>query len=352
LQSKNINIYKNQKNEFPYMRNTPDDKINIPALLKNFGSLNMLSENLEKLLSEKYQKTQKQKRYYCASMRNHYDVLKSTKTVEYHKPVVNKKTDYQFTANHAHKKTIHTKTAGTESSVLSHIYNDCSPIACSPYNVKQPVYEAKNIINMWVPNPIDYDSAMILKKNLGLFLRLSPTERANYMECVTDIRYITPDDCINNACDNELTGHRGLFAKHDLPAFCIIGVYSGVFLKDESDFKTLCKTFNPRDISDYLFRVSEEHEWPKISAYQTGNRLTLANAATNYKNGLDAGLDQVFIRRNLITTYAKSLECPFTDIKNNPECPDMVFLITCRPVRAGEQLLYDYGPVYWLNNDK
>ena len=244
------------------------------------------------------------------------------------------------------------KQPGKEKSVEEHIYDDLCPIFRDPLDVSKSLYEPKNIEHMWVPYDIPLEAAMRLKKNLNNIVKLSSKERAEYMQMITEVRPVEEKDTDHNACDTALIGHKGLFTKSFLPAFTVIGVYSGAFLRNDIDFAALSEDYDPADMSDYLFRVAEDYKWPKISAFKLGNRLTIANAATNYENGLEEGMNDVEHRRTIIPVYGKSAECPFPEIHSKTECPDVLFLVTCRDMKPQSQCLYDYGPIYWANNDK
>ena len=244
------------------------------------------------------------------------------------------------------------KIAGKETSVLTHQFDDMGILLRDPLDINKARYIPQNIKNIWIPYPVPPEEGMALKQRLDDFLKLSPEERRDYMEDISEIRFVTTQDCENSACDTALIGQRGLFAKKYLPANTILGIYAGVFLRNNIEFAALSQIFKPSDMSDYLFRTAEDYKWPKISAYGCGNRLTIANAASNYSGGLEIGLQEVAHRRTLTPVYAKTEECPFKEIQNKSECPDILFLVTSRDMKPQEQFLYDYGPVYWANNNK
>ncbi|MEM6603836.1 MAG: SET domain-containing protein-lysine N-methyltransferase [Pseudomonadota bacterium] len=298
-------------------------------------------------------------RYNRASFRNRIDLIQNYNPALQYWPIVKKSSNASFTGNidrHNLKviknTTDEAKQPGQEKSVLAHIYDDMVHIAQDPEDFDKPRFEPKTVRHMWVPFDIPYEKAMVLKENLGLLLSLSREERAAYMDRVTVVRDVADEDCENSACDKALIGHKGLFAREHIPAFTVIGAYSGIYLRNDIELSKVAQIYDPADMSDYMFRVAEDYKWPKISAFKRGNRLTIANAATNYEDGLMAGIDQAEARRTLIPVYAKTDECPFLEIQKKSECPDTLFLVVCRDMKPQQQLLYDYGPIYWANNDK
>jgi hypothetical protein len=235
---------------------------------------------------------------------------------------------------------------GKEESVKIHTFNDYLPMAISVKDFTE-LYVPKTIQYMWTGNNLDYDNAMTLKQNLNTYLSLSTVEQAIYMSSITDIRHVTEDDLKNDACDIELLGHRGVFAKKDIPEMSIIGVYTGIFIADAIDMMKLSEKMSLTHLQDYLFRIPLTDKFPKITGYQYGNRLSLINAASNYKSDDQTTFDQLCRRSNIMLVAAKSNECPIPKIANNENCPDVLFFIAGCHIPAGTQLLYDYGNVYW-----
>ncbi len=238
------------------------------------------------------------------------------------------------------------KCYGTEQSVRTHHYNDDLPMALSVHDFKS-LYVPQTIRYIWSNNHLEYNAAMTLKGDLQKFLQLTDAQRVAYMADITYIKNVTDSDINNDSCDKELLGHRGVFAKKDIPALSIIGIYTGIFIKDEADMITLMQKMPLEYFQDYLFRIPLENMYPKICGYQYGNRLSLINAASNYQNGDEKTFYEICKRANLMLITAKTDECPITHIADNQETPDMLFFIAGRNIPQGTQLLYDYGNVYW-----
>ena len=319
-----------------------------------------LDIDIRNMNQEVYQRLKLRSRLPVASYQSRCEILNNSRIRDnFGKPVVKKPKAASFKKNlkrHNYQviqnTTDITKQPGKEKSVTCHEYDDFAPIFRNPLDITQSLYEPHNIEHMWVPYDIPREAAMRLKKHLNYIVQLGIKERAAYMDQITEVRHVYEKDTENNACDTALIGHKGLFTKRFTPAFTVIGVYSGAFLRNDIDFAALSEHYDPADMSDYLFRIAEDYKWPKISAFKLGNRLTIANAATNYENGLEEGMNDVEHRRTIIPVYGKSGECPFPDIHNKTECPDVLFLVTCRDMPPQTQCLYDYGPIYWANNDK
>jgi hypothetical protein len=238
------------------------------------------------------------------------------------------------------------KCYGTEQSVRTHHYNDDLPMALSVHDFKA-LYLPKTVHYIWSNNDLEYNAAMTLKGDLQKFLQLTDTQRAAYMADITDIKNVTDSDINNDSCDAELLGHRGVFAKKDIPEMSIIGVYTGIFIKDKQDMITLMQKMPLEYFQDYLFRIPLHNTYPKICGYQYGNRLSLINAASNYQNGDEETFNEIYKRANLMLITVKTGECPIAKIADNDETPDMLFFIAGRNIPQGTQLLYDYGNVYW-----
>lgn len=235
---------------------------------------------------------------------------------------------------------------GQEESVKNHTYNDLLPMALSVKDFKE-LYTPKSIQYMWSANDLEYNVAMTLKEKINHYLSLSITEQALYMSSITDVRQVTLEDCHDDACDPELVGHRGLFAKKDIPEMSVIGVYTGIFIADVIDIMILSEKMPSKHLQDYLFRVPLKDKYPKITGYQYGNRLSLINAASNYKGDDETIFNQLCRRSNIMLVSGKSNECPISKIAHNENCPDVLFFIAGRDIPVGSQLLYDYGNLYW-----
>lgn len=235
---------------------------------------------------------------------------------------------------------------GKEQSVLNHQYNDYLPMALSVDDFKS-LYIPKTVKYIWSSCLLDHDVGMALKADLQSFLGLTDIERVEYMDNMTTIRNVVDTDIQDDACDKELLGHRGIFAAQDIPAMSIIGIYSGIFIKDAEDMIRLMQKMPLEYFQDYLFRIPTIETFPKISGYQYGNRLSIINAASNYKNGEEETSHEICRRANLMLITAKTGECPIPKIADNDDTPDMLFFVAGRDIPKGKQLLYDYGNVYW-----
>ncbi|MFT6072575.1 MAG: hypothetical protein ACJARD_001065 [Alphaproteobacteria bacterium] len=235
---------------------------------------------------------------------------------------------------------------GQEKSVKLHHYDDNAPMVASAHDFKT-LYTPKTVKYMWTANDLDYDVAMALKSDLQSYLDLTNQQRTQYMQTIMEVRFVEQSDTQNEACDHELIGQNGVFASHDIPAMSVVGVYAGIFLKDADDMLTLAKKIPLEYFQDYLFRIPIKEKFPKVSAYQNGNRLSLVNAASNYKADKEITFNEICQRANLMLLTVKTGECTIPHIADNDETPDILFFVAGRDIPKGEQLLYDYGDVYW-----
>ncbi len=239
---------------------------------------------------------------------------------------------------------------GAETSHFSHIYDDRAPLCASPLDPSVPAYIPATVENIWCALQLTAPVAAKIKADMSEFLHMTPDQRFDYFQTYSVVRRVTEQDCEHDQCDPGLIGQKGLFITKDLPAFTVLGVYAGVFLRNQKELDYLSALHGKKNISDYMFRICQVRLWPKLSAFRHGSRLSTVNSASDYCDGLHAGLQTVVKRMNAAVFYARTSECPFPEIRASSESPDLVFFVTCRDVKKGEQALTDYGPVYWAND--
>lgn len=330
------------------------------SLPHNIDIMTTIDEiELRHLLQKKSLQTARQKRYWHrrSSFVPNSILLTQSKKYEYHnrrppkKPIdlgmihgMKKKPAklYLVTPEDQQEK----KIAGTESSVTKHCYNDLSPVIKSADNFES-LYVPKTVQYIWSANNLDYSVAMKLKADIQKYLDLSLEDQAEHMSRLMSVKFITEEDTLNNACDKELIGQRGVFAKQDIPAMTVLGIYSGIFIRDQAEMVKLARKISLDDLQDYLFRIPIVDKFPKITAFQHGNRLSIVNAASNYQSSDEIIYQEILRRANIMLLTAKTAECSVKEIAEDPECPDTLLFISGRNIPKGEQLLYDYGNVYW-----
>lgn len=237
--------------------------------------------------------------------------------------------------------------AGKEVSVFHHAFDDYGPMMIDVNDFSKSLYIPKTIQYMWSANNLEPNLALKLKADLQKHLDLSDKQRGNLLEDMMTIKTITKEDTLEYKCDWALIGQRGVFASKDISALTVLGVYTGIFLKDEHDMLTLNQKIPLVHFQDYLFRVPLEKTFPKITAFQHGNRLSLINAASNYQGSDKKVYDQIRKRANIMLVAAKTLECSVLQIAQDENCPDVMFFVAGRHIPKGEQLFYDYGSDYW-----
>ncbi len=123
-------------------------------------------------------------------------------------------------------------------------------------------------------------------------------------------------------------GYRGrsVFANHDLPAYTVLGPYSGRYLQSEEKLKEYEKEFG-LEAGNYYFATRSQKRL--IAAYPEGNILSLINSPNFNKPESDS--DQISERQNVSTVLVGK---------------NINFFVTTLAIRKGEELWFDYGPSY------
>ncbi|WP_370626994.1 SET domain-containing protein-lysine N-methyltransferase, partial [Salmonella bongori] len=120
-------------------------------------------------------------------------------------------------------------------------------------------------------------------------------------------------------------GYRGrtVYARTDLPAFTVLGPYSGRLLESETVRCEYEKEYG-REASNYYFATRSQERI--VSAWPQGNLLSLIN-------------NPVFGRRTAEAEARQNVSVVLVG-KN------ITFYLTTRDISAGEELWFDYGPDY------
>ncbi|ECC8734860.1 SET domain-containing protein [Salmonella bongori] len=120
-------------------------------------------------------------------------------------------------------------------------------------------------------------------------------------------------------------GYRGrtVYARTDLPAFTVLGPYSGRLLESETVRCEYEKEYG-REASNYYFATRSQERI--VSAWPQGNLLSLIN-------------NPVFGRRTAEAEARQNVSAVLVG-KN------ITFYLTTRNISAGEELWFDYGPDY------
>jgi hypothetical protein len=319
------------------------------------SSINDLNNNVDRSLNDFREQEFKKNIYRYASLRNNYSLINQNTCYER----INKRPPPKRInvpnlklCNNVLKENIflsprNKESYGKEESVNQHVYDDNAHF-CISVDTLQPLYIPKTVKYIWTTDKIEFSEGVQLKADLQTYLQYSDFERVKLINELTDIRFVTQADIENDACDKELIGHKGVFASKSIPRLTIIGIYGGILLRDDYDLLTLAKRTPVKLYQDYLFRISINRPYPKVSAFQHGNRISLINSASNYKeNDGVATSVKLHQRKNIMLVTAKTNECNISSIMDNDEIPDILFLTACRDIKKGEQLLYDYGNTYW-----
>ncbi|WP_419795025.1 SET domain-containing protein [Pseudomonas palleroniana] len=205
-----------------------------------------------------------------------------------------------------------------------HQINNAAPILQDPYNVNRSL-------------TADLEGAVEqirITNDCGLFDGLREPKRQRVIEAVTeDIQ----DWIIKEGRHHDLLSElfevkklddgpeRGysLVARRDIQHFDVLGPYTGRLHLNDASLSADILEHGMQRVSDYLFQTATEGA--TISGHGNSNMLSLINT------GQMPGAPRVG-NDNVAAVYAGKY---------------MVFLIAKDDIRAGSELLMDYGPAYW-----
>ncbi len=233
-------------------------------------------------------------------------------------------------------------------------WNDEYALLAHQDNPFIPVFNPHKIIRCKGIKTIDDDT--VLKNNflkeVNKHLQLSPKERAEYLESYSVVRKITEKDCMNANLPTILVGQNGVFARIDLPKYFFLGFYSGFYFATKEEAQAYFDTHNfcGMGIGIYLFAHANQ-EFPLVSAYRSGNRISLINSASDYSGTAHDIAHQLFSTQNTASVSFKTDNNPVTHIRESADIYDINGYIIVKDVLAGEQLFVDYGYDYWKNRD-
>ncbi len=230
-----------------------------------------------------------------------------------------------------------------------HQWNDSYALLAEPDSPFTPVFTPNKIIDCKgikaiKENPVVKEHFLT---TVNHHLTLSPLERVEFFNAYSAVRIITENDCHHSNLSPALIGQQGVFALVDLPQYFFLGFYSGYYFANPM---TANAYFNKMGTSTdiYLFGHKDQ-ERPIVSAYRGGNRISLINSATDYSGTAQEIAHQLFYIQNTLPLDFKTDNNPDDIIRNSADMFDMSGYVTIRPVKAGEQLLVDYGYDYWHN---
>jgi hypothetical protein len=231
--------------------------------------------------------------------------------------------------------------------LTTHKTNNYAPICCCPDNPLLPVFEPKTIIDF-----INLKRLLKTEKNkqqllsdLNYVANLTDNQRGQYLESLILAKNITAEDCKRHALSKILIGQKGIFAVKDIPAFTVLGYYSGLYFTEKERYKRYKKETGEAGVT-YAFSLPDV-DMPRISGFMYGNDLTCINAGTTYIGSIKKIAREIFENCSVSTVYAKSLEYPDKSFVADDEKYDLVSYVTNRLIKKGEQLLINYGRDYW-----
>ncbi len=228
-----------------------------------------------------------------------------------------------------------------------HRTNNYAPIACSVDNPSLPLYEPKTIVDFMnikrrLSNKKSHDNVL---KQLNYVANLSDHARGHYLTSITEEKLIDAQECKKHNWPQALIGQKGIFATKDIPAWTVLGYYSGIYFTTHAEIKTY-EHNNGDGFKTYVYSLPEV-DMPRISAFMHGNDLSLINAGTVYVGTPHSIAHELFEKCSVSCVYAKSLEYPDKAYVADSEKFDLVSYVTNRDIKKGEQLLINYGYNYW-----
>ncbi len=228
-----------------------------------------------------------------------------------------------------------------------HRTNNYAPIACSVDNPSLPLYEPKIIIDFCniktrLSNKKTHDNIL---KQLNDVANLSDHARGEYLTSLIEAKFIDAQECKKHNWPQELIGQKGIFAIKDIPAWTVLGYYSGIYFTTHAERDTY-EHNNGDGFRTYVYSLPDV-EMPRISAFMHGNDLSLINAGTVYVGTPHSIAHELFEKCSVSCVYAKSLEYPDKEYVADSEKFDLVSYVTNRDIKKGEQLLINYGYDYW-----
>lgn len=228
-----------------------------------------------------------------------------------------------------------------------HRTNNYAPIACSVDNPSLPLYEPKTIVDFMnikhrLPSEKSHDDIL---KQLNYVANLSDHARGEYLTSMTEAKVIDAKECKKQKWPQELIGQKGIFAVKDIPAWTVLGYYSGIYFTTHEEKKRYERN-NGDGFKTYVYSLPDV-DMPRVSAFIYGNDLSLINAGTVYIGTARSIAHEIFEKCSVSCVYAKSLEYPDAEYVSDPEKYDLVSYVTNRKIKKGEQLLTNYGHDYW-----
>ena len=162
----------------------------------------------------------------------------------------------------------------------------------------------------------------MIKDDMRQWLVLNKTSRGEYTTKSENFLEV-------KNCQGEPKRGRGVFAKRDIKPFEVIGPYAGMLHLTQKSLDESMKDQSREGVLSYLFGTRCPRH--TIDGYRVGNVLSLVNTAQMPKD------EKPWAKNNLTSvTFGKNL----------------VFYVAFCDIKAGNELLIDYGDDYGpMQND-
>lgn len=184
--------------------------------------------------------------------------------------------------------------------------------------------------------------ALDIKSQIEEIVFLSPKDYAHRGQDLYKPDFISS----THSNDQMLIGQKGLFAIKHMPAYHVIGLYAGYYLKNMQEFESLYQSMHPVLVDRYMHACTLAG-FPAISGYVAGNYTSYINDWRPFgeDGGEDAGdersdLQQLQINRQNTVSVIFQIKDLY-----------LVAYVTIKEVLKGQEFLTDYGDGYWERED-
>ncbi|MFT6083255.1 MAG: hypothetical protein ACJA1M_000132 [Alphaproteobacteria bacterium] len=221
------------------------------------------------------------------------------------------------------------------------------PICRAYDNPNEAVYTPKTIIDFknfkqTLNTPQKQQNLLVQLNDVA---NLSDQKRGEYLESLTDMKPVSKKECKKQKWPDILIGQNAVFAKQNIPAFTVLGYYSGLYFTSQEDKLEYAKKHST-GFQTYVYSFPDV-KIPSVSGFQYGNDLSCVNSGTVYAGTAYSIAQDIVKKCNIVAIYAKSLEYPDLEYVKDAKKFDLVSFVTNRDIKKGEQLLVDYGMNYW-----
>lgn len=180
---------------------------------------------------------------------------------------------------------------------------------------------------------------MDIQKNVTSLLELSYNDYAENRAAVysPDIMQIPEKNKLVSDTQS-FYEQKGLFAKADIPALTVIGIYAGHYINSLEELEFEYKKSHPVLAGRYM-NACDREGFPAISAYMCGNYMSYINDWRPFDG--DHSVEQLIAlkdeKQNVISLIGNDGRYKF------------IFYVAIQDIPKNTEILTDYGQGYWDN---